>query len=166
AREKLLALGIKTERLDAFFGRPMIIPIPVFYSRFSDLEAYQLSGSEMPLLGEVDVDEDADPWETPIHLGQFRAWEQGLASIPLPQPVDGLLEFQTPLYTVDVRFRINSRGNTSGVKGLVIEPEDRRARSRAVRAVRNLQFRPALYGNRSKPRDHVELRYQMMNESD
>jgi hypothetical protein len=166
AREKLLALGIKTERLDAFFGRPMIIPIPVFYSRFSDLEAYQLSGSEMPLLGEVDVDEDADPWETPIHLGQFRAWEQGLASIPLPQPVDGLLEFQTPLYTVDVRFRINSRGNTSGVKGLVIEPEDRRARSRAVRAVRNLQFRPALYGNRSKPRDHVELRYQIINESD
>ena len=166
AREKLLALGIEPERLDAFFGRPMIIPIPVFYSSFSDLEAYQRSGSELPLVGEVDVAEDADPWETPIHLGQFRAWEQGLASIPLPQPVDGLLEFQTPLYSVDVRFRINSRGNISGVKGLGIEPEDRRARSQAVRAVRNLQFRPALYGNRAKPRDHVELRYQIVNESD
>jgi hypothetical protein len=166
AREKLLALGIEPERLDAFFGRPMIIPIPVFYSSFSDLEAYQRSGSELPLAGEVDVAEDADPWETPIHLGQFRAWEQGLASIPLPQPVDGLLEFQTPLYSVDVRFRINSRGNTSGVKGLGIEPEDRRARSQAVRAVRNLQFRPALYGNRAKPRDHVELRYQIVNESE
>jgi hypothetical protein len=165
AREKLLALGIEPERLDAFFGRPMIIPIPVFYSSFSDLEAYQRSGSELPLAGEVDVAEDADPWETPIHLGQFRAWEQGLASIPLPQPVDGLLEFQTPLYSVDVRFRINSRGNTSGVKGLGIEPEDRRARSQAIRAVRNLQFRPALYGNRAKPRDHVELRYQIVNES-
>jgi len=166
AREKLLALGIEPERLDAFFGRPMIIPIPVFYSSFSDLEAYQRSGSELPLVGEVDVAEDADPWETPIHLGQFRAWEQGLASIPLPQPVDGLLEFQTPLYSVDVRFRINSRGNISGVKGLGIEPEDRRARSQAVRAVRNLQFRPALYGNRAKPRDHVELRYQIVNESE
>ena len=166
AREKLLALGIEPERLDAFFGRPMIIPIPIFYSSFSDLEAYQRSGSELPLVGEVDVAEDADPWETPIHLGQFRAWEQGLASIPLPQPVDGLLEFQTPLYSVDVRFRINSRGNISGVKGLGIEPEDRRARSQAVRAVRNLQFRPALYGNRAKPRDHVELRYQIVNESD
>ena len=166
AREKLLALGIEAERLDAFFGRPMIIPIPVFYASFSDLEAYQRSGSELPLVGEVDVAEDADPWETPIHLGQFRAWEQGLASIPLPQPVDGLLEFQTPLYSVDVRFRINSRGNISGVKGLGIEPEDRRARSQAVRAVRNLQFRPALYGNRAKPRDHVELRYQIVNESD
>lgn len=166
AREKLLALGIEAERLDAFFGRPMIIPIPIFYSSFSDLEAYQRSGSELPLVGEVDVAEDADPWETPIHLGQFRAWEQGLASIPLPQPVDGLLEFQTPLYSVDVRFRINSRGNISGVKGLGIEPEDRRARSQAVRAVRNLQFRPALYGNRAKPRDHVELRYQIVNESD
>ena len=166
AREKLLALGIEPERLDAFFGRPMIIPIPIFYSSFSNLEAYQRSGSELPLVGEVDVAEDADPWETPIHLGQFRAWEQGLASIPLPQPVDGLLEFQTPLYSVDVRFRINSRGNISGVKGLGIEPEDRRARSQAVRAVRNLQFRPALYGNRAKPRDHVELRYQIVNESD
>ena len=166
AREKLLALGIEPERLDAFFGRPMIIPIPIFYSSFSDLEAYQRSGSELPLVGEVDVAEDADPWETPIHLGQFRAWEQGLASIPLPQPVDGLLEFQTPLYSVDVRFRINSRGNISGVKGLGIEPEDRRARSQAVRAVRNLQFRPALYGNRAKPRDHVELRYQIVNESE
>lgn len=166
AREKLLTLGIEAERLDAFFSRPMIIPVPVFYSRFSDLEAYQLSGPELPLLGEVDADEDADPWETPLHLGLFRAWEQGLASVPLPEPADALLEFQTPLYTVDVRFRINTRGSTSGVKSLAIEPEDRRARSRAVRAVRNLQFRPALYGDRAKARDHVEMRYQIVNESD
>ena len=166
AREQLAAAGIEEYRLDAFFSRPMIIPVPEFYSRFSDLEAWQRGDTQLPILGEVDVDEDADPWDAPVHVGQFKAWERGLASIPMPEPVDSLLEFETPLYTVDVRLRVTSSGSTSGVKALAIEPEDRRARSRAVRAIRDLQFRPAIYDDRTRPRDHVELRYQIINESD
>ena len=54
----------------------------------------------------------------------------------------------------------------SGVKSVGEEPDERRVSSRAVRAVRDLAFRPALYGNRTRTRDHVELRYQILDESD
>jgi hypothetical protein len=84
----------------------------------------------------------------------------------MPVSDDELLALETPIYSIDAKFRITSSGRVSGVRVLTMEPEDRRARRRAVRAMRMLQFRPALYDTRARARDHVELRYQITNESE
>ena len=166
AKEMLMEVGIDEARLEAFFSRPMIIPVPTFFTRFSELEAFQQKTAAGQLLAETELEEESDPWDQPLHLGSFRAWEPGLAFVPMPVPYDELLALETPIYSIDAKFRITSSGQVSGVKVLAMEPEDRRTRRRAVRAMRMLQFRPAFYGSRARARDNVELRYQITNESE
>ena len=166
AKEMLMEVGIDEARLEAFFSRPMIIPVPTFFTRFSELEAFQQKTVAGQLLAETELEEESDPWDQPLHLGTFRAWEPGLAFVPMPVPYDELLALETPIYSIDAKFRITSSGRVSGVKVLAMEPEDRRTRRRAVRAMRMLQFRPAFYGSRARARENVELRYQITNESE
>ena len=165
AKEMLREVGIDGARLDAFFNRPVIIPLPQFFARFSELEAHQREHNQGQLLAETKLNEDSDRWDQPLHLGSFRAWERDLAFVPMPTFDDGLIAFETPIHTIDAKFRVTSSGRVSGVEVLAIKPEDNRARRRAVRAIRKLQFRPALFGNRTRARDHVELRYQITDES-
>lgn len=166
AKKMLIEVGIDEARLEAFFNRPMIIPVPIFFTRFGELEAFQQETVVNQLLAESELNADSDPWDQPLHLGSFRAWERGLAFVPMPVSDDELLALEAPIYSIDAKFRITSSGRVSGVRVLTMEPEDRRARRRAVRAMRMLQFRPALYGTRARARDHVELRYQITNESE
>lgn len=166
AKEMLMKVGIDEARLEAFFNRPMIIPVPIFFTRFGELEAFQHDMVAGQLLAETELKEESDPWDQPLHLGSFRAWEPGLAFVPMPVPYDELLALETPIYSIDAKFRITSSGRVSGVKVLAMEPEDRRTRRRAVRAMRMLQFRPAFYGSRARARENVELRYQITNESE
>ena len=166
AKTMLREVGVDEARLDAFFNRPVIIPFPNFFARFSELEAYQRQNVSGQLLAETELSEDSDAWDQPIHLGSFRAWERGLASVPMPTSADGLLALETPIHSIDAKFRVTGSGRVSGVEVLAIEPEDKRARRRAVRAIRKLQFRPALFGSRTRSRAHVELRYQITDESE
>ena len=166
AKEMLIEVGIDEARLEAFFNRPMIIPVPTFFTRFSELEAYQRESTPDQLLAEAELNGKSELWDEPLHLGSFRAWERGLAFVPMPVSDDELLALETPIYSIDAKFRITSSGRVSGVQVLGMEPEDRRARRRAARAMRMLQFRPAFYGTRARARDHVELRYQITNESE
>jgi len=166
AKEMLIEVGIDEARLEAFFNRPMIIPMPTFFTRFSELEAYQRASTPDQLLAEAELNGKSELWDEPLHLGSFRAWERGLAFVPMPVSDDELLALETPIYSIDAKFRITSSGRVSGVQVLGMEPEDRRAGRRAARAMRMLQFRPAFYGTRARARDHVELRYQITNESE
>ncbi len=166
ARDKLLELGIEEERLESFFNQPMPIPIEQLFSRFDELEAYQqslVSGLSATPVDEEDID---DPWDEVVHVGIFTAWEEGLRSTPLPLAADSLLELDLPYDHIDLTFRVNGTGSVSGVKALEDDATPRRLRSRTVRAVRSLNFRPALFGERARSRPHVQMRYRIIKEDD
>ena len=169
AYEKLLELGFEQQRLEAFFNRPMIIPAEKFFTNFAELEAYQQSTLRgLPLIPEEDWEDAAadEPWDEPVHAGIFRAWEDGARSAPMPALEDALFAMDLPVNQVDLSFRVNSNGRVSAVDALVTEPDERRIRSRAVRAVRELSFRPGLYEGQAKSRRYVQLRYQILPEDD
>lgn len=166
AREKLLELGFDSERLERFFNKPMPIPLENFYTRFVDLEAYQMSMTGQLDLDVIDEEDLQDPWDEPVHVGVFTAWEEGLRSTALPTPADTLLALELSYDQVDLVFRVNGNGAVSGVDVLDAEGVPRRVRSRTVRAARELNFRPALYGERTRSRRHVQLRYRIQMEED
>lgn len=166
ARDKLLELGFAEDRLDAFFNQPMPIPIEKLFNRFEELEAYQnslVAGFQPQAVDEKDID---DPWDEPVHVGLFTAWEEGLRSTPMPATVDPLLELDLPYEQIELTFRVSSSGSVSGVKALQEDQAERRLRSRTVRAVRSLNFRPALYDERGRSRSHVQMLYQIIKEED
>lgn len=166
AKEKLLELGFDADRVERFFNKPVPIPVETFFTRFADLEAYQESMTG-PLNPEaIDEEDIEDPWDEPVHVGVFTAWEEGLRSTAKPTPVDALLALELPYDQVDLAFRVNGNGAVSGVDVLDAEGVPRRVRSRTVRAARELKFRPALFGERTRTRRHVQLRYRILMEED
>ncbi len=169
AYEKLLELGFDRQRLEAFFNRPMIIPAEKFFTSFAELEAYQQSKLDgLSLIPEEDWKEAAanEPWDGPVHAGIFRAWENGARSAPMPPLEDVLFAMDLPVNQVDLSFRVSSNGRVSSVDALATQPDERRIRSRAVRAARELRFRPGLYEGKAKSRRYVQLRYQVLPEDD
>lgn len=166
ARDKLLGLGFDGERLERFFSKPMPIPLENFYTRFADLEAYQLSMTGQLNLDFIDEEDLDDPWDEPVHVGVFTAWEEGLRSTAKPTPLDSLLAVALSYDLVDLAFRVSGNGEVSGVDVLEAVGVPRRIRSRTVRAARELHFRPALYGERTRTRRHVQLRYRILMEED
>lgn len=169
AYEKLLEIGLDQQRVETFFNRPMVIPAEKFFTSFSELEAYQQSKIQgLSLIPEEDWDEvpEDEPWDEPVHVGLFRGWEDGARSIPMPLLEDELFAMNLPINQVDVSFRVSSNGRVSSVDALATQPNERRIRSRAVRAVRELKFRPAIYEGRAKTRRYVQMRYQILPEDD
>ena len=168
ARDKLLELGIEEGRVDRFFNRTMPIPVPRFYSRFDEIESYQnqlAQGLVLALEADDDIEPD-EPWREPLHVGRFLSWEDDVGAAQRPVLEDPLFTMDLPIGFVDLSFRINGNGFTSGVDILLAEPDERRARRDAIRAVRAMRFRPTLYGNRSRARPNVQIRYLYLPERD
>lgn len=166
AREKLIELGFDDERLERFFNKPIPIPVETFHTRFADLEAYQQSLTGQLDFDVIDEEDLEDLWDEPVHVGVFTAWEEGLRSTARPTPADSLLELNLHFDQVDLAFRVNGNGSVSAVDVLNAEGVPRRVRSRTVRAARELSFRPAIYGERTRTRRHVQLRYRILMEED
>jgi hypothetical protein len=149
----LLEAGIEQQRIDQLFSRPQVIPLENFYSRISGLEAYQrelLAGAEKEVgAGEADADT--------VHVGLFKAWEDGLPAVLKPTINDPASELAVTSSQVDLAFRINARGETSGV--LAAEPQERSVERVAWRALRAVQFRPAFVDNRTRSTAKAQIRY-------
>ncbi|MEQ8312695.1 MAG: hypothetical protein RL839_16845 [Gammaproteobacteria bacterium] len=171
AREKLVELGFSEDRLERFFNRPMPIPVPQFYGSFAEIETYQqqLVENLQPILDEERREEAAsadpeEPWDQPVHVGRFVAWEDDAPAAPRPLLLDPVFAMNLPTAVVDFSFRLNGNGKVSGVDVLQVQPDGSRARRDAIRGVRALRFRPALYEGRSKTRREVQLRYILLAE--
>ena len=149
AQSLLLQAGISQQEIDAFFHIPMPLPIPEFYSRFSDLVAYQQS-----IIGEV-----RSIQEGVLHLGTFRAWHENARAVLKPASSDPLLRIGLPQFQVDLSFNISSRGNVSSVDVLTSIPEDRRVSREGARAIREIKFRPFYDGDRARRIRDVQIRY-------
>ena len=147
--EQLLEAGIESQRIETLFNRPTVIPLPIFFDRFADLEAYQAA-----TIAKRDyIAEDL------LYVGEFTAWDEDAKSIIKPLSTDPLLRVELPYYQADLSFRISTRGKPSSIDVLSMNPDERFVERRANRALRDIRFRPSIIEGKLKRIRDLQLRY-------
>ena len=154
AQEILLDAGIPQSEIQEFFGAPMPIPLPNFYSSFNDLLEYQRS-----VLNAIDEASDST-----MHLGVFSAWHENARAVLKPVSNDPLLQIGLPQYLVDLKFNISTRGKVSSIDVINSIPNDQRVAREGSRAIREIQFRPAYEGNKATRVRGAQIRYLFAQE--
>ncbi len=154
ARARLIELGFDAARVDRALGRPAAIPMETLFTRFADYEAHQLAAAA------------AGPDADGMFLGNFTAWEDGLASIPRPANPHPLLAVEQPYHQVELSFRVSARGRVSSVEALSAAPPEERVEREGRRAARGIRFRPAIRDGRPRPVDDARMRYLYVPEPD
>ncbi len=150
ARELLIEAGIEAERIDRFFASPMPIPVPEFYGRFAEFEAYQLER-----LGEAGAAE-----EGLTHLGRFTAWSESAPALERPRNDEPWYTLDQDPHVVELKFRLTSRGSPISVDVLRADTEEVRVQREATRALRDIQFRPYFANGRSRGLRDLQIRYE------
>lgn len=157
ASEQWLALGISQERIDSLFARPLAIPHEHFHGRFADLELYQQR---------VLITNRPPPAEAGLYLGEFTAWHEDLPSTRQPDAIASFAAVFEPTSRVELSFRINSTGRVSSVDVISAEPDERGVRREALRALREVRFRPLLIDGRTESLDDATIVYRARLEDD
>jgi len=154
ARELLLEAGIEEASIDQYFRPPMVFPVPELFLTLDAALAYQQQLREG--LGEIP--------EGQLHLGNFVAWQEGLPDVAKPVPASALLDLELPYQQLDASMSISSSGAVSSVELVGPDLDDRHLRRKAVRALRELQVRPALVEGRARRTRDVHVRYFVLAE--
>ena len=154
AREKLLETGIAAEKIELFFNQPAIIPVPQLFIRLDDAIAYQEHGR-------AGIDTYSSDQ---VHLGQLVAWQEGLPHVPEPTAVADVLKVELEHSHVDATLSISSSGAISSVEVVTALPDDRAVRNEAVRAIREIRVRPAIFEGKAKRMRDVHIRYLALPE--
>jgi TonB family protein len=94
-----------------------------------------------------------------VSVGEFVSLQESAAIVRMSEAVRRY-DFAEPANTVDLQFHISSRGNTSSVKVLNAQPNEGFIRSRAMKAVRRMQFRPVFDGGKTQRVRDVTIRYR------
>lgn len=149
ARTLLLEAGISNEKIELYFNRPALIPLPEIFLRLDDALAYQQQRMAGITISSADQ----------LHLGQFIAWQHGLPNVPKPVAVAEFLNVE-PVYSyVDATLSVSSSGNISSVKVIAAYPDERNVEREAVRAIRKIKVRPAIVEGRARRTRDVHIRY-------
>lgn len=155
ARELLLEAGISEERVDRVFARPMVLPMPQFFTDFAGLEHYQQSQLRALPRGEFpNLDSEFN------HVGLLTAWDEDMRAVAIPAPPEGMAELRIDKNYVDLEFRISTRGEVSSVDVLAAEPDEKKVQRTAWRALREISFRPPFVDNRTRTVRDARIRYQ------
>ena len=154
AREKLQSAGILETRIEEFFNQPTPIPVDRYFSKLEDAIAYQRSSLNQigPIASEI------------VHLGVFSAWNESVPATQLPVQDDPFWNLNLSYNQIDLKFSISSRGGASSTKVIGSVPDETSVRSEARRAVRDMQFRPAIFAGRSRRVRDVQIRYLFLVE--
>jgi len=158
AHDKFLEAGIASERVEAFFARPILLPVGQYFDRLEQALFFQEQMAQQPMVSDVDNSADSDA-ETSLHLGPIVAWNEALPySQQPPQPsvvADLALQYQK----AEVSFTVNRNGETSSVKVLSTDSDDVRFRRNARSGVREMRFRPRIVEGRSQRVRNVRMQY-------
>jgi outer membrane biosynthesis protein TonB len=92
------------------------------------------------------------------------AWHESLPAIEKPPRTDSILALEFEYNQVDLSFNISRRGAVSSVDVLEASPDERRVRTKAARALRDVQFRPAIFDGKTKRVRDVQIRYLSLPE--
>ena len=154
AQELLRQAGISDSEIEEFFNRPSMIPYDRFFTRFDEMVSYQRQ--TLAQLG--------DKPEAIVHVGVMTAWHESLPAIEKPVRTDSILALEFAYNQVDLRFNISRRGAVSSVDVLEAAPDQRRVRIKAARALRDVQFRPAIFDGRAERVRDAQIRYLSLPE--
>ena len=150
----LVQAGVDEEKINTFFSRPAMIPVNKFFHRLDDALAYQQENSNQ-------IEQFVDGQ---IHLGVFTAWSEALDSTPKPVSLAPRWQLDIAHSQAELSFSVNSRGNVSSVRVIESTPDERDVQRRARRALRDIQFRPAVINGRGKRVKDVHIIYRFIEE--
>lgn len=154
AQELLLSAGVPAERIALFFERPVVIPVDRFFRSLDEAIAYQQQSADQLQPAANDQ----------VHLGVFTAWSESLDSTQKPVNPDPFWQLDLAHSQADLSFNISSSGRISSVDVIEAIPDERSMRRKAVRAMREIQIRPAIVEGRYRRVRDVQIRYRFIEE--
>lgn len=155
AMEMFRDAGIEEERIETFFARPVVLPVPEFHLSLEMALAKQ-SANGYSLNSNA---ENGEGTGSTVHLGDFIAWDELTPFTrrpPLPELASAL---DTEFNTAQVRFTIDSIGKSKKRRAEYAEPDIEEVQRVAKNAIEHLQFRPAFVNRRWRQTRNVTLRY-------
>lgn len=149
AHSLLIEANVPLQKIEAYFESPQIIPMETLPLTLE--QALAEKNAQITLLPEIESNE--------VSVGEFVSLQESAAIVRMSGAVRRF-EFLEPINTVDLQFHISSRGNSSSVKVLNAQPNEGFIRSRAMKAVRRMQFRPIFDGRKTQRVRDVTIRYR------
>ena len=156
AMDMLREAGISEERIEAFFARPVVLPVAQFHLSLDAAIAQQeYSGYRV----EASTENETGP-DDAIHLGDFIALNESLPFARRPEPPELALPIATePNAVVELRFRIDSVGKSRSPRIEQSTPDLARVQRDAKDAIESMQFRPRFERGRWRAIRNVTMRY-------
>ena len=147
AMEKLREAGISEERIEAFFFRPVVLPVNQIHLTIDRaLSQQQTDGYSVSLSHNGSA--------TDIHMGSFIAWNESVPTSRRPAATILASHAQTELNEIWMRFTINSIGKSRIVDITQAQPNTPKVRHNAIDAIKAMQFRPRFIdGKRKRVKD-------------
>lgn len=151
AQALLRQAGVPEDRIEAFFGRPQLIPANRFYP---SLEA-AIENQEAELAARL-------PPHHPARQAPYFAWDESVPAVRAPQPIDSLTAARESYKAVDLRFRLSAEGDVRAVN-VVAAPDSGQERIRSLvrESAYKLHFRPALIGGRGQAQSGMHMRFHL-----
>ncbi len=152
AMDKLVDAGVSRSRVDQFFSRPAPLPEPAFHASLGEAVNAQNDRGVVP----AGVDSLA-------HLGRYEAWNESLAAARRPPLPDAATEAagQVAMSEFEIRFRLNSRGESRNRKIVASGVDNPRLRSEAIDALELIRFRPVFESRRPVSVDNLLITYSI-----
>lgn len=151
AMDQLAEAGVEQARIDAFFLRPIVLPVSEFYFSLAEAVAAQNAYGYR-----ISFDEDD---KEIVHMGTYVAWSESVPYAERPELPKLAESLETELRSVDVKFTIWQRGNTRTPRAQRSNPDTVRIRRDAQDAIKDMQFRPRFANRRWKRLRDVTMNY-------
>jgi hypothetical protein len=129
AYQLLLESGVDQVEIDSYFARPALIPAAQLRLTFDELKADKSESECLP---------------------NFTALSDRLATLAAPSDDTSSWAIELPHAEITVRFGVSRRGKATGVQIDEVGAEDAGLRRAVNRAMKDLQFRPAIADGRSQ----------------
>ena len=129
AYQLLLESGVDQVEIDSYFARPALIPAAQLRLTFDELKADKSESECLP---------------------NFTALSDRLATLAAPSDDASTWAIDLPHAEITVRFGVSRRGKATGVQIDEVGAEDAGLRRAVNRAMKDLQFRPAIADGRSQ----------------
>ena len=129
AYQLLLESGVDQVEIDSYFARPALIPAAQLRLTFDELKADKSESECLP---------------------NFTALSDRLATLAAPSDDTSAWAIELPHAEITVRFGVSRRGKATGVQIDEVGAEDAGLRRAVNRAMKDLQFRPAIADGRSQ----------------
>ncbi|MDP6416622.1 MAG: hypothetical protein QGG54_16560 [Gammaproteobacteria bacterium] len=107
AMEMLQEAGVDQAKIDAFFQRPVVLPVSEYYLSLDAAMAQQAATGYA-----VNTSEEGESSVTTVHMGDFIAWNESLPFAHRPATPELIEPLSEELISVSLRFTINSVGKS------------------------------------------------------